>query len=131
MRPGFLANVYTRLYASCVYDPFGILPRVGVVIQIVEKQDPTLLVIVFPFWLGMMLFLFPVTLVTTAFAGAIQSIRKSVMPQAAATTMRKERMEVTSEKQQVEQAAPKNHDDDHHRVPFLGGLVKRKTRNSG
>lgn len=99
-------------------------------IQIVEKQDPTLLVIVFPFWLGMMLFLFPVTLVTTAFAGAIQSIGKSVMPQAAATTMRKERMEVTSEKQQVEQAAPKNHDD-HHRVPFLGGLVKRKTRNSG
>jgi Sec-independent protein translocase protein TatA len=124
-----------------VYDPFGILPSVGEVIQIVERQDPKFLVVMFPLWLGWILLLFPVTLVMTGFVGTIQSIWKSVTDnhktetkaEAAENSQEKleEKLQTTLEKEQSEATPQEEHNDDNRnpfRNPLKGwdGLVRRK-----
>jgi hypothetical protein len=148
-RPDFLSKLYTRLYAACIYDPFEILPRVGEVIQIVERQDPKFLVLMFPFWLGLMLLLFPVTLVMTGFVGTIQSIWESVVtaktetkakaPENSRGNKREEKLqETTSKKEHPAANTPQENHNHDNRNPFhnplkgeWGGLlVKKKTEKS-
>jgi hypothetical protein len=97
----------------------------------------------FPFWLGWMLLLFPVTLVMTGFVGTIQSIWKSITGKTETKTeaventheKRETKVQTTSEMGQSAATLQINQSDDNHN-PFRNplkewdGFVRRKTQKS-
>ena len=63
---------------ACVYDPYHILPKAEVAIELLETQEPAVLLALFPFWLALVLILGPCTFAVTLLIGTFRGIWESI-----------------------------------------------------